>query len=854
MVHWKRLSFSFMLILFVLSLGGMTTLAQSGDNALVRFVHAIPGASAIDVYTNDQLTVSNLAFGQATEYINLPAGESSLTVTQTGVTSPLWEQVITPGAGQSLTMVVSSFTDPVAFTAFEDILDSLPLGKARFTVIHAIADAPPVDILLDDGRPVLLQVTYNQAAGTLDIPVFPYNMVVVPSGEGVDSALLSLSTLALNSGTSHILVLYGTAVTPQFKLISAPTLPDADSAFVRFVHGVPGAPVVDVYVNDTPVATLTDPVGSSPATRYISVPAGTYTVALRESGTQQDLVSDSVTVESGDWVTALVLGPSDDISVKLLTDDLSATVPNQALIRVINVSSDDTAFSASLEDGTIVAENIAAGDGSTITAVTPSSQALILSPSDAENVSLPSANYYGGTFYNVLAFGGESTFVTSLEPVALAQGVASAPGAETVAVAAVLTATLVPSPESQTAEQPAQSPTPTLAPIVAPTETPAPIVSAPTDNTLTGRVFNLDPSANLQLRQYPNSQALSLGVIPPGTTVTVNGREGEIADLPLSATQIPDDYEYVDPVTLLEDERADLDPAATWLYVTYNTPDGGFIDAWARSDYIDVNTASGENVLLRNLATIPANTPGESRDTNVTGPEGRRDLVTVVVFNLAAGSNLNVRRTPESTSEVLAQLPLGTVAEFVGLKEDGDWIFVSYAAPDGSTITGWASTQYLTYQLNSEPTTPEFLQEKGLLATVADDERGAQTAGSAAIAQPTVDPVKDAIVAVVELDPGANLNLRRNPTSNAEVLAPVPSGTRLIVSERTGDGNWLHVTYEGIDGWIAARTETAAFVRLTFNEREFELLDVPIVADEVDSARFTPTPTLPPTLTPTPSS
>jgi uncharacterized protein YgiM (DUF1202 family) len=843
--NWKRLTIS-LILLVILSLVGTGALAQSGDSALVRFIHAIPGASGIDIYTDGQLTVTNLNYGQATEYINFSAGARHLTVTQTGVTSPLWEQDITPAAGQALTMVVSSFTEPVAFTAFEDILDPLPLGKARFTVIHAISDAPPVDILLDDGRPVLPQVAYNQPAGTLDVPVFPYNMVVVPSGEGVDSAILSLGTLSLNSGASQILLLYGTAVTPQFMLLSQPTQADAGSAFIRFVHGVPGAPNVDVYVNDTPVANLTDPVGSSPATRYISVPAGSYSVALRESGTQQNLATATVDVASGDWITALAVGPSDDVSVKVLTDDLSAATANQAMIRVINGGPEGTTFSASLEDGTMVASNVADGDASTIASVTPSSQALVISGSDAENVSIPATNYYGGTFYNILAFGGDSTFVTSLQPVALAQGVASAPGAEALAVAAVPTATLVPSPAPQTAEQPTLPPPPT--------PTPVPVVAAPANNTLEGRVFNLDPSANLQLRQYPHSQALSLGVIPPGTTVTVNGREGEIVDLPLSATKIPDDYEYVDPVTLLEDEKADLDPAATWLFITYSTPDGGFIDAWARSDYIAVRTAAGEAVPLRNLPTVPGNTPGESRNTAVTGPEGRQDVVTVVVFNLAPGTNLNVRRTPENTGEVLAQLPLGTVAQFVGLKEDNEWIFLSYAAPDGSTITGWSSIQYLNYQLNGAPTTPEILQEKGLLATAADDERGAQTAGSAAILQPTVDPVKDAIVAVVELNAGANLNLRRNPTANAEVLAPIPSGTRLIVTERTGDGNWLHVTYEDVEGWIAARTETAVFVRLTFNDREFELLDVPIIEGEADSARFTPTPTLPPTLTPVPSS
>ncbi|MBZ0298509.1 MAG: SH3 domain-containing protein, partial [Anaerolineae bacterium] len=319
-----------------------------------------------------------------------------------------------------------------------------------------------------------------------------------------------------------------------------------------------------------------------------------------------------------------------------------------------------------------------------------------------------------------------------------------------------------------------------------------------------------------------------LGTVPFGTILTVNGREGALEEIFISATQVPPDYEYVDPVSLLEDDKADLNPEETWLSVTYNTPDGGTIDAWVRADFVDVREASGDKVRLRDLVTVPANRPGESRNTNITSPQEQKDVATVRVINLDPNANLNVRRTPETTGEVLAQLPLNTIAEFQGISEDETWILLRYSGADGVTVTGWSSADFLELNLNGSPTDLEELNLKGLLNIADTTQRGAQTVGAPSVVVPTVDPTIDAVVAEVALDPGANLNLRRSPDSNAEVLAQIPSGTRVIVSERTEDARWLNVAYEGVEGWIAAQTDTAVFVRLSFNGGAFNIEDIPV--------------------------
>jgi len=803
----------------ILLLAITTTGALAQADSWLRFVHAIPGAAAVDIYVDGQLTAKNVEFGSATAYITVPAVQHQITVTPVNATTALWEQNYTPGAGRAFTLVASSFDEPIEFTAFEDILDSLSLGNARFTSIHAIADAPAIDIVLDDGRPLVVAQSYNQPFGTLDVPVFAYNLVVVPSGEGVESALLTLDNAALNTGTSYMLLLYGTTANPQATLLSAPVRPGSNSGFIRLAHAAPDAPAVDVYVGDGVLAaTLTSPDDGANATDYIAVPAGDYEISLRPAGSQDVLLSANATINAGDRITAVAQSADGDLALSLLTDDVDAIASDEALIRVINAGAEEV--SVTLANGTSLADNLPAGEASAVISLEPATLDLTLSDAAGSTSTLPQFNFYGGTFYDVLAFGDSAVVVSS----ALAQGIGSAPGAAASTLVAAAQPTVPPPTTAPAVVEPTAVPTqppavaqPTLAPVV-----------IPQSDLPTGRVFNLNVDANLHLRQYPHTSALSLGVVPFGTLLTVNGREGALEEIFISATQVPEDYEFIDPVSLLEDERADLVPEETWLNVTYNTPDGGTIEAWVRADFIDVRAASGERIPLRELDTVPGNRPGEARNTDITPPPVLEDQVTVRVINLDPTANLNVRRTPDTSGEVLAQLPLNTVAEFQGISEEGDWIFLRYTAPDGVTISGWSSSGFLELNLNGQPTDLETLETKGLLIIADETQRGSQTIGAPPVAIPTVDPTIDAIIATVALDPGANLNLRRDPDVTAEVLAQIPSGTRLIVSERTDDAQWLNVSYEGVEGWVAAQTDTAIFVTLSFNGAPFAIEDVPV--------------------------
>jgi uncharacterized protein YraI len=816
--QWKRLPILALTLILIAVLAVLPAFGQAGAPALVRFVHVVPGAAAIDIYTDGVLTVSALPYGQASAYIALSGGSHRVTVTQSGVTTPLWNQEITTGSGTAQILVASS-TNPLGFQSFPDDLSPLDFGKARLTAIHAIANGPAVDVILEDGRPVIPGLVYNIPYGTLDVPSLTYPIAVVPEGAAVSSAIIPVTPLALNAGTSYVVIAYGTTATPRALVLSAATEPNAATdGFVRFVHGVAGAPDVDIYINDALIAPSLSFEGSG--TEYIALPAGQHDIAVRAAGGVDDVLTGVLEVTAGSRVTAVALGTVDQVSLVRYDDQLASLNAGTAIVNVINALGGDAAVSVALSSGNVLVTDVAA-DSTASASVTAQVSDLVVTVDQAagsvEQTIPLTGGIYGGVYYDILVVAGEDgdPVAKLLTPASIAQAIDSAPGETTVAIE---------EPPVEVAVQPTPAPVDvSVSEVVVSEPTPVPPLPtpAPTRPLLPAARVNLDPGANLQLRQYPSSSALSLGLAPSGSILAVNGRQGPPAP-PVGATPDPNATPEVDPASLLEANQ-DLNPAETWLFITYPTPDGGSINAWVNALYLVVSDVQGRPQRLADLPTVPSNRAGEAFNTAIQPPSARQNVVTVTVINLDPGVNVNIRRTVGTQGESLARVPAGTVLGFEGVTEDRQWVFVSYVTPEGGTVTGWINALYASLAFNNAPTTYEELTARNLLIELDETTRGTVSAGVAPIAAPTQSVVRDAIIAEVRLDPGANLHLRRRPNVNAESLALIPSGTQLVVNGRTELGDWLAVSFENINGWVSSQ-----FVFVTRNGRSFDILEIPI--------------------------
>lgn len=823
--------------LFAVVIGGVS--AQ--DTASVRFVHAVPGATTVDIYVNGSLAVNGLAYGTATGYIDAPAGDHTVTVTATGTQAALWQQSISLTDGAATTFIASDASN-LQFAAFPDNLGATTFGATRLLLVHAIAGAPAVDVALAEavslngvlqpaGTVLASGMEYGTSFGSFDVPAQTYAVNIVQSG--TETALAENVSLPLASGTSYMAVAIGTANAPEILLLSAPTNADADSGLVRFIHGIVGAPAVDVYVNDTlvvPGLSVDQP------SAHIALPTGDHSVTLVAAGTEDTIAESDVSVDAGSAQSVVALAGDETVDVSVFSDDVSGVNETTAVISVINAIASSSDVSIVLSDD-VVADSLAFADSRNPVAVSPSVSTATLSVTiddQTGEIAVPEQVIYGGTYYNVIALDGNMFNPPRLvfAPTTINQTLASAANAS--ATLATVDAAQPVTPETTTDETTTTDTEVSVA-------TPAPVQQQGDPNVLTGRIINLDPGVNLQLRQYPNREALSLGLAPAGSTFEVVAREGAPVALVEGEEPPEEAADWVDPVEALGEDE-DLEPTETWLRINYPTPDGGTISAWVIGQYVDVRDGRNNRVALRDLETFGGNIPGEAVNTAITPPAPPEDRVTVIVTDLNPGVNLNVRRLPDTVGEVLVRLPNNTVTEFIGLiepDEDGEqnWVFVEYLTPEGGSVTGWASTTYVRYEYNSRSTTIEEITERGYYNEV-DPETIGQVRGSVQQATiPTPDPTRDAYVAEVLLDPGANLQFRRLPDAQSESLNRIPSGTRLIITARTEAADWLKTDYEGETGWVAAQ-----FVVISYNGQFVEVESVPVeVAPAPDTETETET-------------
>lgn len=699
-------------LVLALVLSGATVLAQS--EAQVRFVHALVDGPSVDIAVNGTVVAEGVPYGAASDFIAVAGGDLNISISATGESAALIEQVVT-AASEPLTLVIS---DASGFTVYTENVDPLNVGQARLTAVHAIDGGPAVDVLLVDGRPVISGLEYGVPYGTLDVPVFSFALNVTPTGEGLASAIFAEAFDApLATGTAYTAIVYGTVDAPEVMLLDVAVNPNPGSGFLQVTHDVEGAPAVDVYANDT---LIIPSLAYSESTVAFAVPAGDYNVQLTEANTVNILGGESVTVTENGSTT------------------VTATTDDSGLILAVESEAGESMAAAS---------------------------EVVIAPTEAASTA-----------------------------------------SEVVAAPAVT-------------PQPAQQ-------VVVVQPTPAPAADA----LPTARV-NLDPGANLQLRQYPNSEALSLGLAPAGAVLTVLGREGAPVQIEgLFSQELQDEIDaFVDPAEGI-DPKADINPETTWLKVEYTTTDGGAIEAWVLSSFLEVTAPDGEPQRLAELEMVPNNAFGEAANTAVTPPPLPDNIVTAIVYNLNPGVNLQIRRTPDTFGESLGLIPNGTVLEYLGFgiddtqvpgieaAEAAEWVYIRYTPAEGGEVTGWVSATYVELYYRGDTIDFEEMEARTLLLFEDITTRGELGSGAVAPPRPTVDPLRDTYIATVVVDANANLQFRRNADSASESLGLIPSGTQLVVTARDASGEWLLVTFEGQEGWVAS-----GFVRLTFNGLAVEL-------------------------------
>jgi hypothetical protein len=193
--------------------------------------------------------------------------------------------------------------------------DALPTAgggaTAQLRIVHAIPDAAPVDVRLDDAAALVTGLAFRQAtAGYLAVAAGDRRVRITASGASTP-AVDATPTLAEGTATTLIATgLTATSTTQAIVVADTLTAPPSEQVRLRIVHAAPTAGLVDVYLSASGAALPTTPTLTALAYRTvansITIPAGTYRVRLTPNGLRTPTVDVTTAALAAGAVAKLI--------------------------------------------------------------------------------------------------------------------------------------------------------------------------------------------------------------------------------------------------------------------------------------------------------------------------------------------------------------------------------------------------------------------------------------------------------------------------------------------------------------------------------------------------------------------
>ncbi len=322
--------------------------ANDPESVELSILHGSTDAPTVDIMARDVATlVDDAAYGDMTDYLAVPPMSYLLDITDaSGETRLLtYSADLSALAGGAAVVFASGFLAPQdnqdgegfgIYVALPngDVLTLDAITTARLQVIHNAADpaAASVDVYLN-GSILLDDFAFRAATPFIDAPAGEAIDVGVAAGSSSSAAdTLKNFNLTLTPGETYVAVANGVLRPDGFAdnpdgretafglFIKAGAREEADEgSLVDFVilHGSTDAPAVDIFARD--VAQLTDDASYGDMTDYISVPANSYIIDVKDETGQSTVASYSVDLSTLAGGAAFVfasgfLSPDDDQS------------------------------------------------------------------------------------------------------------------------------------------------------------------------------------------------------------------------------------------------------------------------------------------------------------------------------------------------------------------------------------------------------------------------------------------------------------------------------------------------------------------------------------------------------------
>jgi Domain of unknown function (DUF4397) len=211
----------------------------------------------------------------------------------------------------------------------------------------------------------------------------------------------------------------------------------AGVGYVRLAHLSPDTPEVDVYLSSVSasVAPKKFPgVGYGVVSDYLTLPAGTYAVAMRGAGASESsapVLSTQVTIDAGKAYTVAGVGKHADLGLRVIEDDLSPPDSGKAKVRIVQASLQAPVLNVSVASGSTIADGVQFATTTGYREVNQGSWTVNLQQAGGGKTSTVNCSLTGGNVYSLIVLDRPSGLTAELRTDAQRAGSMPRGGMET---------------------------------------------------------------------------------------------------------------------------------------------------------------------------------------------------------------------------------------------------------------------------------------------------------------------------------------------------------------------------------------------------------------------------------------
>jgi hypothetical protein len=213
-------------------------------------------------------------------------------------------------------------------------------------------------------------------------------------------------------------------------LVDASPAAAAGVGYVRLAHLSPDTPAVDVYLSSVTGAIPQqkfDAVAYGTVSKYLSLPPGTYAVAMRKKGDPSSaapVLSTQATVEEGKAYTVAGTGKFADLGLRVIPDDLGLPAGGKAKVRVVQASVKQPTLDVAVSGGPKIAEGVTFATTTSYQTVDPGRWTLRLAAPGATGAATTvTAPLKAGAVYSLIILDGSNGLTAQLRTDASSSGV-----------------------------------------------------------------------------------------------------------------------------------------------------------------------------------------------------------------------------------------------------------------------------------------------------------------------------------------------------------------------------------------------------------------------------------------------